>query len=38
MSEPAGNLRGWRLLPACNLMRASQFVMVKLVQQQTGPL
>jgi len=28
----------WLMLLACNLMWASQFVMVKLVQQQMGPL
>lgn len=31
-------LRDWLLLLACNLIWASQFVMVKLVQQQMGPL
>jgi len=35
---PAGKLRDWLLLLACNLMWASQFVMVKLVQEQMGPL
>ena len=28
----------WLLLLACNLIWASQFVMVKLVQEQMGPL
>ena len=28
----------WLMLLACNLMWASQFVMVKLVQEQMGPL
>ena len=31
-------LRDWSLLLACNLMWASQFAMVKLVQEQMGPL
>jgi drug/metabolite transporter (DMT)-like permease len=31
-------LRDWLLLLACNLIWASQFVMVKLVQEQMGPL
>jgi len=31
-------LGDWLLLMACNLMWASQFVMVKLVQEQMGPL
>jgi len=33
-----GRLRDWLLLLACNLIWASQFVMVKLVQKQMGPL
>jgi drug/metabolite transporter (DMT)-like permease len=35
---PAGKLRDWLLLLTCNLIWASQFVMVKLVQEQMGPL
>ena len=31
-------LRDWSLLLACNLIWASQFVMVKLVQEQMGPV
>jgi drug/metabolite transporter (DMT)-like permease len=31
-------LRDWGLLLACNLIWASQFVMVKLVQEQMGPV
>lgn len=31
-------LYDWTLLLACNLIWASQFVMVKLVQEQMGPL
>jgi drug/metabolite transporter (DMT)-like permease len=31
-------LRDWTLLLLCNLIWASQFVMVKLVQEQTGPV
>ena|SRR5438309_11937022 len=31
-------LRDWGLLLICNLIWASQFVMVKLVQQQMGPV
>ncbi len=38
MTLPTGKLRDWLLLLACNLMWASQFVMVKLVQEQMGPL
>jgi drug/metabolite transporter (DMT)-like permease len=33
-----GPIRDWFLLLACNLIWASQFVMVKLVQDQMGPL
>ncbi len=33
-----GKVRDWFLLLACNLIWASQFVMVKLVQEQMGPL
>jgi drug/metabolite transporter (DMT)-like permease len=38
MTSVAQRLRDWGLLMACNLIWASQFVMVKLVQQQMGPL
>src|SRR5262252_6998352 len=38
MRRSPGKLRDWGLLLACNLMWASQFVMVKLVQEQMGPL
>lgn len=31
-------LRDWALLLVCNLIWASQFVMVKLVQRQMGPV
>ncbi len=34
----AARLRDWSLLLICNLIWASQFVMVKLVQQQMGPV
>lgn len=34
----SAKLVDWLLLLACNLMWASQFVMVKLVQEQMGPL
>jgi len=34
----AARLRDWTLLLVCNLIWASQFVMVKLVQQQMGPV
>ena len=34
----AARLRDWTLLLICNLIWASQFVMVKLVQQQMGPV
>jgi len=34
----ATRLRDWNLLLVCNLIWASQFVMVKLVQQQMGPV
>ena len=34
----AGRLRDWLLLMAANLIWASQFAMVKLVQEQMGPL
>jgi drug/metabolite transporter (DMT)-like permease len=33
----SSRLRDWGLLLACNLIWASQFVMVKLVQEQMGP-
>jgi drug/metabolite transporter (DMT)-like permease len=33
-----GRLHDWMLLLGCNLIWASQFVVVKLVQQQMGPL
>src|SRR6516225_3391399 len=38
MSLQTVKLRDWSLLMSCNLMWASQFVMVKLVQEQMGPL
>lgn len=38
MILPPGKLRDWLLLLSCNLIWASQFVMVKLVQEQMGPL
>lgn len=38
MKLPPGKLRDWLMLLSCNLMWASQFVMVKLVQEQMGPL
>lgn len=38
MSAKPAKLKDWLLLLACNLMWASQFVMVKLVQEQMGPL
>jgi len=34
----AERLRDWILLLLCNLMWASQFVLVKIVQEQTGPV
>jgi drug/metabolite transporter (DMT)-like permease len=34
----SSKLRDWLLLLVCNLIWASQFVMVKLVQEQMGPL
>jgi drug/metabolite transporter (DMT)-like permease len=34
----AARLRDWTLLLVCNLIWASQFAMVKLVQQQMGPV
>ena len=34
----ARRIRDWAMLLACNLMWASQFAMVKLVQEQMGPL
>jgi len=34
----AARLRDWTLLLVCNLIWASQFVMVKLVQEQMGPV
>jgi drug/metabolite transporter (DMT)-like permease len=34
----AEHLRDWALLLVCNLIWASQFVMVKLVQEQMGPV
>lgn len=37
MNDPTW-LRSWSLLLLCNLIWASQFVMVKLVQQQMGPI
>jgi drug/metabolite transporter (DMT)-like permease len=38
MTMRPSKLGDWLLLLACNLMWASQFVMVKLVQEQMGPL
>lgn len=38
MTRTTGKFLDWFWLLACNLMWASQFVMVKLVQQQMGPL
>jgi drug/metabolite transporter (DMT)-like permease len=38
MSVQTVKLHDWSLLMSCNLMWASQFVMVKLVQEQMGPL
>jgi drug/metabolite transporter (DMT)-like permease len=38
MSPGSRKIADWLMLLACNLMWASQFVMVKLVQQQMGPL
>jgi drug/metabolite transporter (DMT)-like permease len=38
MSSGSRRIADWLLLLSCNLMWASQFVMVKLVQEQMGPL
>jgi drug/metabolite transporter (DMT)-like permease len=38
MNSRPGKVVDWLMLLACNLMWASQFVMVKLVQEQMGPL
>src|SRR5436305_12082178 len=38
MTRPAAKLVDWFWLLSCNLMWASQFVMVKLVQEQMGPM
>jgi drug/metabolite transporter (DMT)-like permease len=38
MNSGSRKLVDWLMLLACNLMWASQFVMVKLVQEQMGPL
>lgn len=38
VSSDSRKVIDWLMLLACNLMWASQFVMVKLVQQQMGPL
>jgi drug/metabolite transporter (DMT)-like permease len=38
MTPEPRKIADWLLLLACNLMWASQFVMVKLVQEQMGPL
>ena len=38
MTSGSRKIADWLLLLACNLMWASQFVMVKLVQEQMGPL
>jgi drug/metabolite transporter (DMT)-like permease len=35
---PAARLRDWSLLLICNLIWASQFVLVKIVQEQMGPV
>lgn len=37
-SRSTGRFRDWLLLLSCNLMWASQFAMVKLVQERMGPL
>jgi drug/metabolite transporter (DMT)-like permease len=37
-SRRLAKLQDWTLLLACNLIWASQFIMVKLVQEQMGPL
>jgi hypothetical protein len=34
----ASRLRDWGLLLACNLIWGNQFVFLKIVQQQMGPL
>ncbi len=36
-AAPPGRFRDWVMLRACNLMWASQFAMVELVQNQMGP-
>jgi len=38
MIRDSSRLRDWTLLLVCNLIWASQFVMVKLVQEQMGPV
>src|SRR3954471_19393455 len=38
MNAKPSKLLDWLMLLACNLIWASQFVMVKLVQEQMGPL
>jgi drug/metabolite transporter (DMT)-like permease len=38
MTRDLSRLRDWSLLLICNLIWASQFVMVKLVQEQMGPI
>ena len=38
MNLRASRLRDWTLLLACNLIWASQYVMVKIVQEQMGPV
>lgn len=38
MNRKSAKLVDWLMLLSCNLMWASQFVMVKLVQEQMGPL
>ena len=38
MTRDLSRLRDWSLLLICNLIWASQFVMVKLVQEQMGPV
>jgi drug/metabolite transporter (DMT)-like permease len=37
-ARSSGRVRDWLLLLTCNLMWASQFAMVKLVQERMGPL
>src|SRR5256712_10650591 len=37
-AESLSRLRDWALLLACNLIWSSQFVLVKIVQEQMGPV